>query len=412
MRDTKLYSNLCESIYKAKIAYVCWDGKLSLTDEIILLIKKSITNYKFRIAFITKSAISKDEVYNALQNSDLLPYQINRIEFIPLAELDSIRDKGRDFDMIIPYKLESYLTVDDIDLIVNNVRSATYLCPKVIFMSREEDSFIKQAVERFGESSFISIMRRLKDTNKAKFILHECHLDNENRIYNYTINRSMIERPVVINEDYPSYMTKINSYYNRVDAIIYVKCTQKEFYQLIINDIAYYKDKIKSLISGPSCDKYRGYLRDVIKRRRKFLSGIKNDLIKEFFAQNPDKKRLIFCSDKSQAECLASDNIISIKQEKGVNEDLALKYNNGAIQNLGVIGILPDNLTFDSTEEVIFPYLNGIEDDILMEIDAVNLDIKAHIFYFIHTIEEDNLLSIADSFDEDLFIYYDEFIKS
>jgi hypothetical protein len=79
---------------------------------------------------------------------------------------------------------------------------------------------------------------------------------------------------------------------------------------------------------------------------------------------------------------------------------------------LGVIGFTPDYLTFDSTEEVIFPYINGLESDVLSEVSQINLDIKVHLFYFSQTIEEDNLLKISDPFDEDLFIYYEEFIKS
>lgn len=413
MEDSKLYGKITESAFKVKISYICWDGSLNLAEEVVFLIKKSVNSYRYKIAIITKNCADKDEISKAIKKSGLLPYQVNRVEFIPLTDISKFKkDPTYDFDLVIPYKLESHLTVDEIDTIVNLIRVNGYLAPKVVFVCKENDSFIRAAVERFGENSFTSIMKLIKNKSKAKFILHELMLDDKERKYCYTIKRNISTNPTTINEEYPSYIKNITKYNSVYNTIIYVKCNQREFYDLIQRDIDYYSKRIRNFISEKACKEDRLALKKIILTRKKFLAGIKNEIIKDFLLKNPDKKRLIYCSDNTQTELFTQNNFVSTKQSKDTNQDLTLKYNNGVIKDLGVIGFTPDYLTFDSTEEVIFPYINGLESEVLSEVSQINLDIKVHLFYFSQTIEEDNLLKISDPFDEDLFIYYEEFIKS
>lgn len=401
MDKIELYKNTLEKLKSNDLCYLSWGYDLDPIYPTIQLMKDYFSQYKFRILVICDSVRSKLRLLELFSNSGLVKYQLDKIDFMPYYS-DFSNYSGDPKDLIICYNLYSLLIVDDIKSIIKLRDVSAYNKPKIIFLDKKTDYFIKKEIENSNLTTHINCLTRKKDKNNIKLFLHPIKLGtNRDDLYVWS-SKYLRENPNVINLDYSEFVTK--DYSHRYNTIINVTCSQSQKYALLSKEIEECKRDATTVISEKS-DAIA--FKNKLLIRKNYLASLKNSIVKDFIKDINDVKFAIFVSNIDQANYLGFNYCLDASSNEEMINSTILKFNANIYKDICLKTTVPDTVNIENVNSVVFTCISGNEEEIIDELLALD-DKICHIFYFKYTYEDVVLHKMLSKINSDVYYELDD----
>lgn len=190
--------------------------------------------------------------------------------------------------------------------------------------------------------------------------------------------------------------------YNKIPCII--KCTEKQKYIHITNDMEYWKQRYERTHN----DFHKNRWVNLGSQRKRFLGDLKTKYVKDFLKKFPHKTRYIcFCSSIAQTDVLNPQNTISSKRPTYLNQRIIDAFNKKQLNSLFAVGMANEGMNLKDIEIGIIIQLDGKE-RLFIQKYGRSLRAKdpiAYIFYYKGT-QDENYLKLALENIEERFIHH------
>ena len=241
-------------------------------------------------------------------NNEVIP------TFVHYESLSTIKNE---FDFIIYDEADSLVTD-------NRLQNAIKIKGRIIFLSATINPFKLKTLKRFFR--FDEIRMTLGEAIKKKLLpkpiikLYPIVLSDEECIFIQGNNKSKKTIDV-------SFKERFNKKYN-----LRIKCTQKEYYQLLMEKYLYFQSLSKKPNQAFMFNKYIKQGLDI----KKWLDSLKMPVIRELF-KIPGRKLLFLPSIEDTIEF---GNSINSNNKDIINDDLVEKFNKSEISYISSVGML------------------------------------------------------------------------
>lgn len=178
---------------------------------------------------------------------------------------------------------------------------------------------------------------------------------------------------------------------------VIIKCTPKEKYLLISETIEFYKKKYMVCRNEAVKNKWL----KLCGERLKWLSELKNDIIKKLLVNLKDERVLTFCSSIEQTEILGK-NCINSKNKESLN--ILAQFNEGKINHITACNILNEGCNLYDCRIGLYANLNS-SDTIIIQRTGRILRHKNPVIiipYFIHTREAELVDKMIENYNPEL----------
>lgn len=185
---------------------------------------------------------------------------------------------------------------------------------------------------------------------------------------------------------------------------IHIKCTKKQYVDLLSADIQWYKNRYmitKNII-------FKNQWLNLAGKRLQYLAHIKNDEIKKILNRLSDKRVLTFCATIEQTEALGK-NCINSKNE---NSATILKdFNEGKIKHITSCNIINEGINLADCQVGVYANLNSSETIITQRTGRILRHKEPEIIlpYYVGTREEEIKNSMLENYNPELIFKYEDY---
>lgn len=399
MDVAKFYSQSFDAIKDKSYIYLSWEGFLDPMIPMVLLIKRCLSYYKYRILFVVTTISDKFYILELLQNNGLIQYQLNSIDFVIVEETDFISDPK---DLIIGFHLKDTLIEEDFQNIEKLRNLSQQNKPQIMFIDKLTDKDIKKYVESKSTEGFVSCFSS-KEGPKPRVFFHEIDLKTNGFTENYKRKFGKIsDTPEIRKTQYVDFICDIDKYQDKENLIIDIDCTEYQKYILLNKELR--EHKIDKKVSQK--ERIKNIKRSLFNRRF-YLFSKKEDYIKKFLKNNEDKKIAVFTPLRSNATKLGFDKYLCSETNDDEFLDTVLKFNSGYNKDICIKSLDIGDTSLEKTEIVLITDLVGYELDLINE-GILNEDINIHIFYLKDTIEDISMKKIMNNINPRLYVKINE----
>lgn len=404
MEKVTFYEGIFNEIKGNTLSYLALAKPLDPMEPVVKFLKYYFNLYKYRILIIIKDLNEAVELRETLKNYGLLKYQIDKIDIQHISAIDSIIDPK---DAVIGYKLAGFLTIDDIQAILNLRDLTAYNKPKIIFIDEEVDNFVKNTVENSSLSHFVRCMAVLNNEDKkknAKIFLHPLDLGRDITEEYVFYSQFKAGEPIFeVKTNYGDFISKRPTYASKQNFKVDVSCSPLQMYSLLLTESA----GAMSVALAQKCEEAVARYKIALLRTKTFLANKKKEVVSQFLKLNKDKKIAIVAANKDQANYFGLNNIIDIASDEQIIDDELMKFNSDIQKNICIRTTVPNDLELNRTEMVVFAGINGNETSLINEVVALN-GLTCHIFYYKVTKEESKLKKILANIDPNIIYKYND----
>lgn len=234
-----------------------------------------------------------------------------------------------------------------------------------------------------------------------KIIVKELYLDNTEVKYSYVRKKGHSKENESIKlrtfeEVYAKRFSVLKGLRNVPKYTFTIKCTAKEWYSLISEDIDYWMDRNKNIAFQKSL------------KRKEFLSTLKTKEVRKLLL-NLDSRYIMYSYNIKLCKQMAvSDNFVNSKNTKAFNNELIAKFNNEEIDNLNLVGMLTEAANLVKLATVIISQLDSKARKFIQRVGRSlrSENPLVYAFYIKGTKDEDYLKEALENINEN-YIYYE-----
>ena len=184
-----------------------------------------------------------------------------------------------------------------------------------------------------------------------KIYLVDCSLDNTTRnlVYAKTKGGKKAEglEPIVV--DYSDMWTTLKSLSGK-NYILHIKCTQKEYYELLSNEIEYLKKTYFAIRQPFAKNRWLHKAGE----RKMFIGMCKTDRIKQIMAEYADKRTICFATNIEQCEELGTSETIIHSQSSNEGDDMINDFNSEKINKLFAVKMFREGVNLQRIDAGFF----------------------------------------------------------
>ena len=176
-------------------------------------------------------------------------------------------------------------------------------------------------------------------------------LDNKNQDLIFVKNKGNKKDRIKIETTYANWKKE---YFANNAVELHIKCTQKQYYDLINNDIEYAKKNHFKLRQNWTQFAWL----NLASKRKNFIASLKTPYIKEIINNISNTRFICFTSSIEQCEEVG-DNTIHSKKDNKLNESLIVKFNKNKINSLFCVKKLREGINLVNIEKAIITQIDS-----------------------------------------------------
>lgn len=187
-----------------------------------------------------------------------------------------------------------------------------------------------------------------------------------------------------------------NKYWRRPKTQLHVKCTQKQYIEMIDNEISFYKT---AFMNNGLLYQKNIWLR-LAGERLKYLSNLKIDVIKSILNKLANKRTITFCADINQSEILGK---YSINSKKKKSSETLSKFNDEEINHITCCNMLNEGVNLYNCQIGIWAIYNSSTIMIVQKVGRLlrHMDPIIILPYYRGTREEEIVNKMLENFNSD-----------
>lgn len=363
---------------KSKVALDASSGKITL------LVYKQTPHLKNWLDEINKWNIDSSKFYFTTYNS-LHKHTDTKFDVVILDEAHAITDKRLQVLKQIDYDKGIYL-------------SATVPYEKKLLLSQlGKYKLIKFSLQDAIDSEMLP---------EPKIFIHEYHLDDKNVTQLYERVRKADKQVLTIN-----YAERFN-YLSRKGVGLRIQCTEKQYYELLCNDIDFWKQKYFQL-KAQNDYKFGGVARNLwlnkASQRKQWTNNLKTN--KAIQILNTFNNRVIvFSSTIEQCNLLAEDykkDYPRVHSKMKDNQSVVDAFNNGYIDRLYNCSILNEGMNLKQLDACLITGIDGKE---LSTVQRIGRSMRSqepeiHIIKAVGTKDGENVDKILEQYKKVTYVF-------
>lgn len=185
---------------------------------------------------------------------------------------------------------------------------------------------------------------------------------------------------------------------------LHIKCTEYEYHKEMCNQIIFWKNKYIRTHNSICKNKWL----HLCGERLKWLSSLKNDVIKTLLTSLSNERTLTFCNNIEQTEILGK-YCINSKNKDSV--DILEQFNNGKINHITACNMLNEGMNLTDCQYGIYANLNSSETIVKQRLGRIlrHKDPIIIIPFYKETREEELVNAMMEDYNPDLIKYYEHF---
>lgn len=241
---------------------------------------------------------------------------------------------------------------------------------------------------------------------EPKIFIHEYNLDDKNVTQLYERIRKADKQVLTIN-----YAERFN-YLQRKNIGLRIQCTEKQYYDLLCNDIDFWKKKYFTL-KAQNDYKFGGVARNLwlnkASQRKQWTNNLKTNKAKQIL-QTFNNRVIVFSSTIEQCNLLAEDYMKDyprVHSKMKDNQTVVNDFNSGKIDRLYNCSILNEGMNLTQLDACLITGIDGKE---LSTVQRIGRSMRSqepeiHIIKAVGTKDGENVDKILEQYKKVTYVY-------
>lgn len=199
------------------------------------------------------------------------------------------------------------------------------------------------------------------------------------------------------------------NYLSRKGIGLKIQCTQKQYYELLCNDIDFWKDKYMTSTGNFKIVAKNMWLNKASKRKM-WLNSLKTSKAKQILKSLGNKRLLIFASTINQCNELADSYEIDyprVHSKRKNNQETVDRFNSGSIDRLYNCSVLNEGMNLSQLDACLIVGVDGKE---LSTVQRIGRSIRStepqiHIIELSNTRDAEYVDNIKSKYEKVIYVY-------